>query len=194
MEKIRFYFNEEYKEFTLHESLKLRYAITSFGRIISFKNDVFDGRFLKGSLADGYKIIHYKIRIDDKLKNKYVFVYKLVAENFVEKSSENQTYVLHLDYVRDNDKVKNLKWATREEMIQHSNKSPHVLAARQRLIEHNKKADGAKLTSTSVMRIKKMLQDSNRKTRIKMIAKQFGVSEMQIFRIQSGENWSHIKV
>jgi hypothetical protein len=27
-----------------------------------------------------------------------------------------------------------------------------------------------------------------------MIAKQFGVSEMQISRIKSGENWSHIKV
>ena len=100
----------------------------------------------------------------------------------------------HLDYVRNNDVVKNLKWATREEMIAHSNKSPHVLAALNNLIEHNKKADGAKLTSTSVIRIKKMLQNPNRKTRIKMIAKQFGVSEMQIFRIKSGENWGHIKI
>jgi hypothetical protein len=47
---------------------------------------------------------------------------------------------------------------------------------------------------TKVMRIKKMLQNPNRKTRIKMIAKQFGVSEMQIFRIKSGENWGHIVV
>ena len=28
----------------------------------------------------------------------------------------------------------------------------------------------------------------------KMIAKQFGVSEMQIRRIKSGENWSQVKV
>lgn len=194
MDKIRFYFNEEYKEFKLHETQRLRYAITSFGRIISFKNDIFEGRFLNGGLTDGYKILRFRTRVDEKLKDKYVFFYKLVAEHFLPKTSEDQTYVLHLDYVRDNDNVKNLKWATREEMIEHSNKSPHVKAARQKLIEHNIKADGAKLTSTSVIRIKKMLQNPNRKTRIKMIAKQFGVSEMQIFRIKSGENWGHIKV
>ena len=27
-----------------------------------------------------------------------------------------------------------------------------------------------------------------------MLAKQFGISEMQVSRIKSGENWSHIKV
>lgn len=194
MDKIRFYFNEEYKEFILHETQKLRYAVTNFGRIISFKEDILEGRFLKGGLADGYKILRFKTRIDDQLKDKTIFFYKLVAEHFIPKTSEDQTYVLHLDYVRDNDDVRNLKWATRQEMIAHSNKSPHVIAQRKKLIEHNKKSDGTKLTSTSVIRIKKMLQNPERKTRIKMIAKQFGVSEMQIFRIQSGENWGHIKV
>ena len=194
MEKIRFYFNEEYKEFTLHATQKGRYAVTNFGRIISFKEDIHEGRILNGGFADGYKVLRFQTRIDGALKYKTVFFYKVVAEHFLTKTSENQTYVLHLDYVRDNDDIRNLKWATREEMIAHGNKSPHVKVARLKLIEHNKKSDGAKLTSTSVMRIKKMLQDPNRKTRIKMIAKQFGVSEMQIFRIQSGENWGHIKV
>jgi uncharacterized protein YjcR len=45
-----------------------------------------------------------------------------------------------------------------------------------------------------VIHIKKLLAKPNRTTRLKMIAKQFGVSEMQISRIKSGENWSHIKV
>jgi hypothetical protein len=36
--------------------------------------------------------------------------------------------------------------------------------------------------------------DPNRKTRLKLIAKQFGISEMQLYRIKSGENWGHIKV
>ena len=194
MDKIRFYFNEEYKEFTLHATQRHRYAVTNFGRIISFKEDIHEGRILNGGLADGYTVLRFQTRVDGQLKHKTVFVYKLVAEHFLTKTTENQTYVLHLDYVRNNDDVRNLKWATREEMIEHSNKSPHVIASRKKLIEHNKKADGAKLTSTSVIRIKKMLQDPNRKTRIKMIAKQFGISEMQIFRIKSGENWGHIKV
>jgi len=47
---------------------------------------------------------------------------------------------------------------------------------------------------TKVMLIKKILAKPDRKTRLKMIAKQFGVSEMQISRIKSGENWGHIKI
>lgn len=194
MDRIRFYFNEQYKEIVLHESLQLRYAVTNFGRIISFENNIENGRILKGSTADGYRVINYKIRVNGKLMSKHVFIYKLVAKSFIPKTSEDQTYVLHLDYVRDNDDARNLKWATRAEMLDHSNKSPHVLAARRKLLEHNIKSDGAKLSTTKVILIKKLLQNPNRKTRIKMIAKQFGVSEMQIFRIKSGENWGHIKI
>ena len=113
---------------------------------------------------------------------------------FVPKTSEDQTYVLHLDRVRDNDDYRNLKWATRAEMIEHSKASPFVKQAKLNLIEHNLKADGRKLTVTKVMLIKKMLARPDQKTRMKMIAKQFGVSEMQISRIKSGENWSQVKI
>jgi len=44
------------------------------------------------------------------------------------------------------------------------------------------------------MVIKKLLANPKQTTRLKMIAKQFGVSEMQIRRIKSGENWGYIKV
>jgi len=194
MDKIRFYYNEQYKEIILHESLQLRYAITNHGRIISFRDDIENGRILKGSSTDGYRVFKFKIKENEKIVQKHFFIYRLVAENFLSKTSQDQTYVLHLDYVRDNDNVKNLKWATREEMLEHSNKSPNVLAARKKLLEHNIKSDGPKLSVMKVILIKKLLQNPNRKTRIKMIAKQFGVSEMQIFRIQSGENWGHIKI
>ena len=33
----------------------------------------------------------------------------------------------------------------------------------------------------------------SRKTRLKIIAKRFGVSEMQLHRIKTGENWGHVK-
>jgi hypothetical protein len=29
---------------------------------------------------------------------------------------------------------------------------------------------------------------------LKMLAKQFGISEMQLYRIKSGENWGHVKI
>ena len=69
-----------------------------------------------------------------------------------------------------------------------------VIEAQKKLIEHNLNSDGRKLTVTKVMLIKKLLAKPDQKTRLKMIAKQFGVSEMQIRRIKSGENWSQIKI
>lgn len=44
------------------------------------------------------------------------------------------------------------------------------------------------------MLIKKILSKPDQRTRLKMIAKQFGVSEMQIRRIKSGENWGQVKI
>jgi predicted DNA binding protein len=52
----------------------------------------------------------------------------------------------------------------------------------------------SKLTYAQAVILKKKLLDPNRKTRIKVLAKQFGVSEMQLYRIKSGENWGDIKV
>lgn len=192
--QVRFYPQEVFKEIEINESLRLRYAISNRGRLLSFANDMKLGRILKGSKTDGYRVFKYKIYDDKKIYNKHLFFYKLIAQNFLEKTSEDQIYVLHLDRVRDNDDIKNLRWATREEMIEHARKSPFVIQARMNLIEHNIKADGRKLTVTKVIHIKKLLAKPNQTTRLKMIAKQFGVSEMQIRRIKSGENWAHIKI
>jgi hypothetical protein len=193
--KVQLFPNEEFREINLDDyNLKLRYAISNKGRLLSFEENIEDGRILKGSLTDGYRLFKFKMYIDGKVLNKHLFYYKLVAEHFLRKENENQVFVLHLDRVRDNDDVRNLRWATREEMMEHSKNSPFVKQARKNLLEFNIKRDGRKLTSTEVIRIKKTLARPNQPTRLKMIAKQFGVSEMQIRRIKSGENWGHIKI
>lgn len=192
---LQLFASETFKEFPVHPHLKMRYAVSNYGRLLSFKNEFDDGRILKGSLVDGYRSLRYKVPQEDgTMINKHYFVYKLVAQYFVPKTSEDQVHVLHLDRVRDNDYYRNLRWATRSEMLEHTRNSPHVQAAKKRLIEHNIRSDGRKLTVTQVIFLKKRLLDPNRKTRIKMLAKQFGVSEMQLHRIKSGENWGHIKV
>jgi hypothetical protein len=194
MQPIRVYPNEEFREIIIEDHLKLRYAISNKGRLMSFVNDIRFGRLLKGGTADGYQLFRYKVYNNGKIIYKHYFFSKLIAELFLPKTSEEQTYVLHLDRKRDNDDINNLKWATREEMIEYSRNSPFVIQARKNLLEHNIKANGRKLTVTKVMLIKKLLAKPDQRTRMKMIAKQFGVSEMQIYRIKSGENWGHIKV
>jgi hypothetical protein len=194
MVPIRVFPNEEFREIMIEDKLKLRYAISNKGRLMSFLLDIKFGRELKGGMSDGYKLFKYRIIKNGKATYKHLFFSKLIAELFVPKTSEDQTYVLHLDRKRDNDDYRNLKWATREEMLEFGKQSPFVVQAKKNLLEHNLKANGTKLTVTRVMHIKKLLAKPEQKTRLKMIAKQFGVSEMQIRRIKSGENWGHITV
>ena len=198
--KLCFYSTETFKEITLGDSgkLQLHYAISNYGRLVSFTDNVENGQVVKGTTQDGYRIWRYKIRDDkNKLRHKHCFFYKLVAEYFISKTSDEQVYVLHLDRNRANDRVENLKWATKSEMLAHSKASPYVIEARKKQLaelREKQKHQGNKLTSTQVMLIKKMLAAPNRKTRLKIIAKRFGVTTMTLQRIKTGENWGHIKI
>jgi hypothetical protein len=201
--ELEFYSDEKFKEIKLDDDdkLQLRYAISNYGRLVSFRDTIENGRIVNGTKQDGYRIIRYKIRYGKKkIKYRHCFFYKLVAEYFIPKTSDEQIYVLHLDRNRANDRVENLRWATKAEMLEHSKKSPYVKMAKKkqllRLAEYRAKRKhyGIKLTSTQVMGLKKRLLDPNRKTRLKIIAKQFGVTTMTLRRIKTGENWGHIKV
>lgn len=191
----RLYPNELFKEFTVKEKLKLRYAVSNYGRIVSFSDSIENGRLLKNSLTSGYQYFRYVKYVDGKRNFKGIMVCKLVAQHFLERQHEQQEYVLHLDYNRANDTWKNLKWATYEEKRAHVNKSPLVVKALTDLHEkHRQSSKGHKLTESQVIILKKKLLNPNRKTRLKILARQFGVSEMTLHRIRTGENWGHIRV
>ena len=191
---IRFYPQEIFREILIDYPLRLRYAVSDRGRLISFTESFQDGTLLKGGNSKGYKTFQYRLTVNSKRSSKVLFIHKLVAGFFLAKSSENQQYVLHLDHDLTNNNTSNLRWATWAEMQEHRKRNPHVKRAHRKLVEHNLNADGRKLTITKVIHLKKLLQDPNRKTRLKMLAKQFGISEMQVSRIKSGENWSRVKV
>jgi len=199
-EILEIYPDEVFKEiYDLEDELQRRYAISNYGRLVSFLENIENGRFIAGSKQDGYRIWRYEIVSNGKTVYRHRFYYRLVAENFLQKISDEQVYVLHLDRKRANDKVKNLRWATKEEMLEHSKKSPYVIASKKNQVQRlkkyrEKKLDGNKLTMTQVMRLKKRLLDPNRKTRLKILAKQYGVTTMTLHRIKTGENWGHIKV
>ena len=193
-EKVRIYPGEEFREIEVDYSLKLRYAVSNYGRMVSFTDEIKNGRLLKGTTSQGYKVFRFYIYRDKKMINSHFFISKLVAQYFIPKTSADQNYVLHLDYCRSNDHFTNLKWATEEERLVHAQKSPLVIEARKKRLEPATAINGHKLTVTRVMLIKKLLANPKQTTRLKMIAKQFGVSEMQIRRIKSGENWGYIKV
>lgn len=186
---IRSYSDELWKEFTdIPLGIKFRYSVSNYGRVVSYKDSFEEGNLLKGSLIGGYPIL----KIRPKGKDKTYYIHRLIGDLFLTKKSGDQVYILHLDYNKANNHTANLRWATKREMELHQLNSPFVKKARaQRII--NKPQKGQKLTSTQVMLLKKKIFDPNRKTRFKLLAKQFGISEMQLYRIKSGQNWSHIK-
>ncbi len=182
--------NETWKELKMARgALRYKYAISSHGRIASFTGKIAEGKVLSGTAIGGYPTLNVK----PFGKNKTFYVHKLVAELFLSKSSPKQKFVIHRDFKKSNNSAKNLKWVSKEEMEKHQQKSPLVLKARRDRM--NKPIyKGHKLTAGTVKQIKSKIFNKNRKQSMKERAKQFRISEMQLYRIKSGENWGHVKV
>lgn len=189
------FYNEEFKEFHLEYATKRRYAMSNYGRLISFTEEFSDGQLLKGGMIEGYKILSYEYHLHGKTVRSRKYFHYLVAELFIPKKRPDQEFVIHLDFSRANNQVLNLQWVNKAERLEHYKKSPAVILAKEKFVEHNRtKKKGLKLTESKVRILKKKIFDPARKTRLKIIAQQFGISEMQLYRIKSGENWGHVKV
>lgn len=188
--RAKFYRGEEWKELHFPEgALRKRYAVSNFGRLMSFETKIEEGRLMRCGLVGGYPAFRPK----PFGKYKTLYVHRLVGEQFITRPSPSHEFIIHVDYDKQHNHASNLKWATKKEMEAHQQLSPFVLESREKR-KLRKPQKGHKLTATDVMRIKKMIFNPKRKTRMKIIAKQFGISEMQLYRIKSGENWGHVKI
>jgi len=182
--------SEEWKEIKFPKgNLRNKYAISNKGRIMSYESTLEEGSVLKGSLTGGYPTLNIK----PGGKDKTLYIHRLVAENFIEKVGRSKSFVIHLDYDKLNNDAKNLRWATRSELIAHQAANPHVIEHRAKL-NNVPRERGHKLTVGKVKEIKKLLNNPNRRLKMKQIAEKFGISEMQLYRIKSGENWSHVEL
>ncbi len=159
------------------------YEVSNFGRLKSFQGSE-KGEIIKGSVIQGYKSLNIRL---PKGKSFNRYIHKLVASHFVPKASTDHKYVIHLDFDKQSNHYENLKWVTKDEMVAHNKNNPAVI---NKTIP--KRTKNYKLTEAKVRLIKKMLLNEN--NRLKMIAKQFGITHTQLNRIRSGENWGHVKL
>lgn len=172
--------------FTGWKQLRKRYGLSSLGRVASYTEDVNeDGKLLSGSLTTGYRTLNLH-RPDS---NGTLYIHREIAKLFLKKPSVKHKYVIHLNHNKTDNNIKNLKWATLEEMIEHQQKSPQKIAYK--LVQASR-TKGLKLNATQVKTIKKSLGDPKRKLTIRQLAEKYGVSEMTLYRIKSGENWGRI--
>jgi hypothetical protein len=179
---------EEWKplQFSGWKQLRNKYALSNMGRIASYKTDVFkDGKLLNGSLTTGYRTLNLH-----RPGNKgTLYIHREMAKLFLNKPSPKYKYVIHTNHDKTDNKIKNIRWATLEEMIEHQQKSPAKIAYKK--VQASRTA-GLKLNATQVKKIKDTLNSKTRKLTIKQLAEKYGVSEMTMYRIKSGENWSRI--
>lgn len=136
---------------------------------------------------------NYRFNTRQNGKNKAIFIAREVALAFLKRPSPKYKFVIHKDHNYLNNLVDNLKWATREEHRAHTTLSPKSVLARQKKAI-TKSAHSRVLDEKRVTSLKKMIWDPKRKLSYKQLAEKFGVSEMQIYRIKTGQFWFHIKV
>lgn len=134
-------------------------------------------------------------RIDKKrVINLGILKHKAVAELFLDKpKNKKQKFIIHKDFDKENNSVGNLAWASQEELNVRYQKHPKniLFAFRKQFMEDKPLKRGSKLSENDVLIIKKRLK---RGDALKKLASRFNVSEMQIHRIKTGENWSHVKL
>ena len=181
--KVESFWNEKWVQVTFPEEIKsVRYQISNYGRIRAINKVTGKEKLLKGSHS---KRGHHRLNIKmESGKGAGVYVHRIVAENFVEQVSEEHKYVIHLDHDKTNNKYTNLRWVTQDEVNEHAKSSPLYNQAREKQREHYK------LNEAKVKMIKRMLK--RKKVKMKIIAKQFGISHTQLNRIKNGENWADV--
>ncbi|MBS1929076.1 MAG: hypothetical protein IT254_11210 [Chitinophagaceae bacterium] len=174
-------------QFPGYKQLRKKYAVSNTGRAASYTEGVFeDGKLLSGSLTSGYRTLN--LHVEDG--NGTIYIHREVAKLFCKKKSPKHKYVIHVNHHKSDNNAKNLKWANHEEVSSHQQNSPQKLAYKKRQAN---RTSGLKLTATQVKTIKDMIKNPKRKLTYKQMADKYGVSEMTLYRIKSGENWGRIK-
>jgi len=180
---IRTFWNEKWQNIeTPGPTKNCDYFISNYGRIKSRHKVNENEQLLKGStIRGGYKQLNIRLAGQKRFS---LYVHKFVAKSFIPNEDEERHFVTHLDENKANNHWQNLKWMNRKELtewqIEHG-----VYDA-----QNKKRGSNTKLTETRVKMVKQWIK--NGKTKKKIIAKKFGISTMQLNRIERGENWKYV--
>lgn len=184
----------------LNINAKRKYLISTKGRIYSYYLD----RILRGGIRSGVLTFEFTPADKKNIPVPYTFkdgnmkpiingrvavtIQKLVALTFLKKP-KGAHVVIHTGYDKLYNGVDNIKWISKDKLIIHLRGYPTYKGY------NINRAVGFKITARQVLEIKKLLKDKRAgkpSLSIKEIASKYKIAEMQIYRIQNGDLWSHV--
>ena len=185
--KIQSHWDERWcKIETERDTFGKTYHFSDYGRLKSVDKETEKERLLKGSnTVQGFLQINLRFRGEDRPFRKGFYVHKLIANEWVKKESEDQTFAIHFDRNKKNNYYKNLKWMSLQEMTDFQTEAGLFLT------KNRKRNANYKMNSSTIKLIRKKLKEG--KTKKKIIAKQFGISDTQIKAIMKGDAWAWVE-
>ncbi|MEQ8240096.1 MAG: NUMOD4 domain-containing protein [Cyclobacteriaceae bacterium] len=174
---------EIWKEYA-DEKYRSTFLVSNYGRVKSRpRNKPGEEILLSGYKNAGYNAIPTR-KIDGK--NTLIYVHKIVANLFVENPKEEK-WIIFKDGDRGNCKARNLEWVDK---VKYNEYRKQFQKSAYDYYENFR--PNPKLTTAKVKVLKKILGDPNRKTRMKIISKQFGVSLSALYSIKRGDSWKDV--
>lgn len=182
--KINSFWNERWVRVKAKAPTKnCEYEFSDYGRMKSINKQTGEEKLLKGSkIKNGF--MQLNLRLQGGIRQGY-YLHKLVAEHFVDKAPD-KNFVIHLDFDNNNNHYKNLQWVNQKELTAHQIKHGVYDAKNRKVASH------VKMNESKVRLLKKRLKEG--KTKRKILARSFGITETQLKRIESGENWGQVRL
>ncbi len=184
--KIKSLQGERWKQIeTPRPTLKMDYYVSNMGRLKSVSKSDKSEHILTPT-ADSKDYLKSSVKLEGGSYGLYVHM--AVAKYWSKRPNKpGYNKYIHKDLNRLNNKSSNVVWVTNEEWKEYV----RARAKKYGYVPH-RRGGKPKLTEKQVIQIKKHLA-AGRMAKSKIAAK-FSVSHTQINRIESGENWSELKV
>ena len=113
------------------------YLVTSYGRVLSLKDNNGKDRILEIKQNSGNRHYFY-VMLSNNSKKKRLSVHRLVAQAFIP-NPENKPQVNHIDEDKANNHVSNLEWVTAKENCNHGTRNERIKENYPEHIWNNKK-------------------------------------------------------
>jgi hypothetical protein len=200
-QKFKSGFNEKWAEFEFdYPSISGRkFLVSNLGRLASYLEDVnTDGYIIKPAYSKNnhenlaqlstFQIVKNKKGVEEKVRvGQVIKLQVLVAKNFIPNDDpEKKTKIIFLDFDTMNAVAENLKWATPKEEKEHKRKNPKL---EQILVQKYQKR---KLSLSKARKLKTLVMEGRLKPTT--LAKMFGLSLTQIYRIRWGEYLEDVEI